>query len=371
LETRVLRVDRLSPDQAAIAEASDVIRRGGLVAFPTETVYGLGADALNPLAVERVYRAKGRPPDNPLIVHIAGIDQLYLLARELDWRAEALAECFWPGPLTLVVKRAPLIPPITVGGLGTVAVRMPRHVVALRLIEAAGCPIAAPSANKSGRPSPTDAQHVLEDLAGEVEVILDAGPTDIGLESTVLDISSERPVILRPGGVSREEIESVIGGVEVHPAALGHLIHGEYVARSPGMKYRHYAPRAKVVVIEGEITVAREAIQLLVDLLRARRMRVGVLGSDGHEYAADLVVDLGLRSDAREAARRLFRSLREMDRAGVEVVVAEDWADVPGMGLAVSNRLRKAAGGIVLRAERLLSELKSSPGAVITDIMGT
>ncbi|MCS7145242.1 MAG: L-threonylcarbamoyladenylate synthase [Nitrososphaerota archaeon] len=371
MNTKILQVDRVSPDPSAIGEAARVIRTGGLVAFPTETVYGLGADAMKPQAVSRIFAVKGRPPDNPLIIHISRLEELYRIGESLDWRAEELARRFWPGPLTLVVKRSPILPDVTVAGLDTAAVRMPRHEVALRLIEAAGTPIAAPSANKSGRPSPTSAEHVLADLGGEIELILDAGPTDIGVESTVLDISSERAVILRPGGVSREEIEAVIGKVEVHPSALGLLIHGELAPRSPGMKYRHYAPEAKLIVVEGELGKVRSAVQALAECLMKRGLRVGVLGSDGHPYKADVLRDLGPRSNPSEAAKRLFRCFREMDEEGVEVVVAEGWQDESGIGLALMNRLRKASGGAVLDANWLLEELRDSPGRVYTEVIGT
>ncbi|GBC70268.1 Threonylcarbamoyl-AMP synthase [Candidatus Calditenuaceae archaeon HR02] len=368
---RVYRVDKEAPDPAAISRAAEVIRMGGLVAFPTETVYGLGADALNPSAVERVFRVKGRPPDNPLIIHIASFEDLYSVAEELDWRAEKLAKRFWPGPLTLVVKRSARVPDATVAGLDTAAVRMPRHNVALRLIEAAGRPIAAPSANKSGKPSPTLATHVIQDLGDEIDLILDAGPTDIGVESTVIDLTSEKPAILRPGGVSREEIEAAIGEVEVHPSALGLLLHGGEAPRSPGMKYRHYAPTARLIVVEGELEVVRSAVAGLADLLMSRGIRVGVLSSDGYRYRANVVRDLGSRSNPLEAARQLFKSLREMDDEGVDVIVAEGWQEEKGIGLALKNRLRKASGGAVLSAEWLLRGLKTSPSGVYMEVMGT
>ncbi|MEM4298340.1 MAG: L-threonylcarbamoyladenylate synthase, partial [Nitrososphaerota archaeon] len=301
----------------------------------------------------------------------ASYEDLYSVAEEVDWRAEELARRFWPGPLTLVVKRSPRVPDVTVAGLDTVAVRMPRHNVALRLIEASERPIAAPSANKSGKPSPTLAAHVIQDLGDEIDLILDAGSTDIGVESTVLDLSTERPVILRPGGVSREEIEAVIGGIEVHPSALGLLLQGEQAPRSPGMKYRHYAPAAKLIVVEGELEEVRSAVAGLADLLMVSGIRVGVLGSDGYRYRADAVRDLGSRSNPLEAASRLFKSLREMDDEGVEVIVAEGWQEEEGIGLALKNRLRKASGGAVLRAEWLLRALKTSPSGVYMEVMGT
>ncbi|MEM1922289.1 MAG: L-threonylcarbamoyladenylate synthase [Nitrososphaerota archaeon] len=370
VETIVLRVDRENPDEPVVKRAASIIKSGGLVAFPTETVYGLGADAFNPAAVERVFKVKERPPDNPLIVHIARFEDLYDVVADIDWRVEELAKRFWPGPLTLVVKKNPSLPKITVAGLETAAVRMPRHKVALRLIEMAETPIAAPSANKSGRPSPTLAEHVLRDLEGEVDLVLDAGPTDIGVESTVLDLASEKPVILRPGGVTLEELENVLGDVEVHPAAIGLLLQGETAPRSPGMKYRHYAPRARLVVVEGALKDVRRGIQGLADLLRSRGFRVGVLGSDSYAYRADALRDLGPRSNPAQAAKLLFRCLREMDDEGVEIILAEGWQE-EGLGLALMNRLRKASGGVMLDARRLIRELKSSPSRIYTEIMGT
>lgn len=367
-KTTIYRVDRDNPESVFLAEAASIIRAGGLVVFPTETVYGLGADALNPYAVERIFRVKGRPPDNPLIVHIAVHEDLFSLGRVLDWRAEALAKKFWPGPLTLVVPRSSKLPAITVAGLDTVAIRMPRHPVALGLIRLSGVPIAAPSANLSGRPSPTTADHVIRDLADRVDAILDAGPTDIGVESTVIDLTSEPPQVLRPGGVTVEELKAVVGEVDLHPLVTGASI-GDLVARSPGMKYRHYAPRARVVVVVGEAGEIKQAVQLLVSHLRSR-FRVGVLGTDGHRYEADAVRDLGPRSSPSGAAQWLFRYLRELDDEGVDIIVAEGWPE-EGIGLAIMNRLRKAAGGLVIPADRVLSEAQTISSHLRYGDMGT
>lgn len=367
-KTTIYRVDRDNPESEFLAEASSIIRAGGLVVFPTETVYGLGADALNPYAVERIFRVKGRPPDNPLIVHIAVHDDLFILGKGIDWRAEALAKKFWPGPLTLVVPRSNKLPAITVAGLDTVAIRMPRHPVALGLIRLSGVPIAAPSANLSGRPSPTTADHVIRDLADRVDAILDAGPTDIGVESTVIDLTSEPPQVLRPGGVTVEELRAVVGEVDLHPLVTGAPI-GDLVAKSPGMKYRHYAPRAKVVVVVGEAGEIKQAVQLLAAHLR-RRFRVGVLGTDGHRYEADALRDLGPRSSPSGAAQRLFRYLRELDDEGVDIIVAEGWPE-EGIGLAIMNRLRKAAGGLVIPADRVLRETPTISSYLRYGVMGT
>lgn len=346
--TRVLRVNPHEPEREAIAEAAEVIRAGGLVAFPTETVYGLGADALNERAVRRIFEVKGRPPDNPIIVHVADKDSIYLLAAEVPPAAEELISRFWPGPLTLVLKRTELVPPITCGGLETVAVRMPAHRVALDLIRESGVPIAAPSANLSGSPSPTTAEHVLRDLGGRIEMVLDGGPTEIGVESTVIDLTVDPPELLRPGGVPVEEIEGVLGRVSVTEAARG-LGSFSGRPRSPGMKYRHYAPRCRVVLVEGDPVSVRRKVAELVAELTSQGKRVGVLALDGAEYPGAEVIDLGPRSDLRRVARSLFTSIRELDERGVDVIVAEG-VEERGLGLAIMNRLRKASGGETIRA---------------------
>ena len=322
-------------DERGIRIAARFIVEGKLVAFPTETVYGLGADALNENAVRRIFEAKGRPADNPLIVHIAEFDDLKKLAREVPREAKLLAERFWPGPLTMVLPKREEVPYVTTGGLDTVAVRMPAHPIALALIKAS-TPIAAPSANISGKPSPTLAEHVIDDFYGRIECIIDGGETKIGVESTVIDLSSERPTLLRPGGLPLEEIEKVIGGVEIHPAVRGKLVD---VARSPGMKYKHYSPNAQVIVVEGKRENVRRKIAELVHEYRADGLTVGVMATE--EYDADEFFHLG--STEEEVARNLFRALRELDKRGVDVIIAEG-IEERGLGFAVMNRLRKAAG---------------------------
>jgi L-threonylcarbamoyladenylate synthase len=368
-KTTIYRIERERIERAPIEDAASVIRAGGLVAFPTETVYGLGADAFNPTAVSKIFEAKGRPADNPLIIHVAEPEDLYNLGRGLDWRGEALVERFWPGPLTLVVERSPDLPNITVAGLETAAIRMPRHAVALELIKASETPIAAPSANISGRPSPTTADHVIRDLVDKVDIVLDAGPTDIGVESTVLDLTTDPPLILRPGGVTLEELREAIGVVAIHPLARGEAKAIVEVARSPGMKYRHYSPRARVVVVVGEQEEIRLAVQRVVSYLR-RVARVGVVGSGGHRYEADALRDLGPRDDPRRAARLLFKALRELDDEGVDMIVAEGWPE-DGVGLAIMNRLRKAAGGLVIQARSVLEEGVDVKSLLQSEIMGT
>ncbi|NJE60220.1 L-threonylcarbamoyladenylate synthase [Thermococcus sp. 21S7] len=322
-------------DERRMEIAARFILEGKLVAFPTETVYGLGADALNENAVRRIFEAKGRPADNPLIVHIAEFNDLKKLTREVPREARLLAEKFWPGPLTMVLPKGEEVPYVTTGGLDTVAVRMPAHPVALALIRAS-TPIAAPSANISGKPSPTLAEHVIDDFYGKIECIIDGGETKIGVESTVIDLSSERPTLLRPGGLPLEEIENVIGEVEIHPAVRGKLVD---VARSPGMKYKHYSPSAQVIVVEGKRENVRRKIGELVKEYRSRGLRVGVMATE--EYEADEFFHLGKTEE--EVARNLFRALRDLDKRDVDVIIAEG-IEERGLGFAVMNRLRKAAG---------------------------
>jgi L-threonylcarbamoyladenylate synthase len=347
-ETRVLRVNPTEPEKEVIAEAAAVTRSGGLVAFPTETVYGLGADALNEAAVRRIFEVKGRPPDNPIIVHVADRDSVYLLASEVPRAAEELISRFWPGPLTLVLKRTELVPAVTCGGLETVAVRMPAHPVALELIREAGVPIAAPSANVSGSPSPASAEHVLRDLGGKIEMVLDGGPAEIGVESTVIDMTVDPPELLRPGGLPLEEIEGVIGHVRVLEPTRG-LAPFTGKPRSPGMKYRHYAPSCRLILVEGDPASVRRKVAELVTVLRTQGKRVGVLALDGADYPGAEVVDLGPRSDLRRVAKSLFTAIRDLDERGVDVIVAEG-VEERGLGLAIMNRLRKASGGEVIRA---------------------
>lgn len=327
-----LRVDAEAPDEGAIGRAAEAIRRGELVAFPTETVYGLGADALEPAAVMRIFAAKGRPADNPLIVHIAHVSELSALVREIPEVAQRLAARFWPGPLTLVLERQPHVPDVTTGGLNTVAVRVPSHPVSLALIRASGRPLAAPSANRSGRPSPTRAEDVIADLEEHVAVLLDAGPCSVGVESTVLDVSSGTPVLLRPGGLSREAIETVVGPVRVAGTDASE------VARAPGTRYRHYAPRARVVLAPpGEA-------QRVASTLAGPGARVGVIIRQALMGPGTGLVVKVVPGPPEAYARELFAALRDLDGAGCTVIVAESVAE-EGIGLAVMDRLRRAAAG--------------------------
>jgi L-threonylcarbamoyladenylate synthase len=344
-KTLLLKVDPENPQIGIIRVAADIIKDGGLVAFPTETVYGLGADALNPEAVKALFKAKKRPMDNPPIVHVGDPGDVYKLAREVPEKAEILMKKFWPGPLTLIFKRSEVVPEVTVSGLDTIAIRMPKHNVALALIKESGCPIAAPSANLAGRPSPTTAQHVLEDLKGRIDAVLDAGPTRIGVESTVLDMTVDPPQILRPGGTPFEVLKDVLGRVELHPAVIAEKRIHIKEARSPGLKHRHYAPKAKMIIVEGGLEAVVEKVAELTDFYKRKGMKVGVLATDetAASYRADVVKSLGSRNSLEEIAKNLFRLLREFDAEGVDIIIAEG-VPAEGLGLAVMNRLRKASG---------------------------
>ncbi len=350
-ETIILTVDPDRPAPEKIRQAAQIIQKGGLVAFPTETVYGLGADALNSNAVLALFEAKKRPLDNPPIVHIADSKDVRKLAEEVPENAELLMETFWPGPLTLVFKRSNIVPTVTVAGLDTVAIRMPKHKVALALIKESGRPIAAPSANLSGKPSPTSAMHVFEDLDGRIEAILDAGATTVGVESTVLDLTVEPPVVLRPGGVSYEALKQVIGEVKLHPFVESETELPLEKARSPGMKHRHYAPEADVILVEGATQAVVNKMKELADSYKLRGLKVGILATDETRaaYEATVVMSLGSRFNLEVVARNLFRLLREVDAQNVDVIIAEG-VPAEGIGLAVMNRLRKASGYRIIKA---------------------
>lgn len=347
IPTQVL--DAAAP--GAVERAAAILREGGLVAFPTETVYGLGADGFNPEAVARIFAAKGRPADNPLILHVTGADMLEGVARELPPPARALMDAFWPGPLTLVLPRGPAVPAAVSAGLDTVAVRAPAHPVALALIRAAGRPLAAPSANRSGRPSPTRAEDVLEDLAGRIDAILDGGPTGIGVESTVVDVTVSPPVLLRPGGVPSEVLAAALPGLRRAEAGAGGD-GGAGPARSPGMKYAHYAPRARVILVLGPAGRVAEAVRRRAESLAQEGRRVAILATEEtagayHALGARAAVQvLGSRGDPAGAGRRLFAALRDLDRLGAEVILAEGLPEA-GLGEAVMDRLRRAAREVI------------------------
>ena len=328
-------------DQAAV-----ILRSGGLVGIPTETVYGLGANGLDRAAVERIFQAKGRPQDNPLILHIPDPSWLERYCEDIPETAWKLAKRFWPGPLTMILRRKPVVPDVVTAGLYTVGMRCPAHSMCRTMIKAAGVPVAAPSGNLSGKPSPTTARHMLDDMDGRVEAILDGGDCQVGVESTIIDLTCTPPRLLRPGGIPLEELEDVLGSVELDPAVTRPLETGER-PRAPGMKYRHYAPKAPVTVVRGDpVHSAQYILEHVGDSYWE-----GVICFDefAHWFEDHPVERLGSSMDCFEQARRLFRALRAMDEDSVKHIWAQ-CPDTAGMGLAVVNRLSKAAGFHIVEA---------------------
>jgi L-threonylcarbamoyladenylate synthase len=326
-------------------QAANILQKGGLVAFPTETVYGLGADGLDETASAKIYAAKGRPSDNPLIIHIADTDTLRLLTKKIPEAAEKLAEKFWPGPLTMIFEKSDCVPKGTTGGLDTVAVRMPSHPVALELIRSSGLCIAAPSANTSGRPSPTKAEHVYEDLNGRIDMILDGGEVQIGIESTIVDVTSEIPVILRPGFITKEMLEAEIGEVICDPAILAEKPDKNLVPKAPGMKYRHYAPKGDLRIIEGNLENVTAYIRKHVKEKTAAGCKVGIIATEETrgQYPEGIVKTIGSRKEEASILHGLYGVLREFDDIGAEYIYSESFSDGEH-GQAVMNRLLKAAG---------------------------
>lgn len=399
MDTKIAKAEDAKKDHIVIQEAADLIKAGELVAFPTETVYGLGADALNPQAARRIYAAKGRPSDNPLIVHIARMEDLWGIATDVPLQAQLLGERFWPGPLTMIFPKNGRIPLETTGGLDTVAVRMPNHPIALALIEASTGFVAAPSANTSGRPSPTTAAHVYEDMRGRIPLVLDGGPVGIGIESTIVDFSGETPTILRPGFITQAQLREVLGEVEMdHGLAREDGLAGEDTRRpkAPGMKYRHYAPKAEMVLVSGDsggvaeriLSLAREAVAQgkrvgIIAAEESRAMYERELGVAGVAVAQESHIEreqepskggmagvavaqesriereqergrgmvfvrgIGSRSHEAEIARNLYAVLREFDGLGVDVIYSECFFG-EGIGEAIMNRMIKAAGHHVI-----------------------
>ncbi|MFE4239459.1 L-threonylcarbamoyladenylate synthase [Peribacillus butanolivorans] len=341
MKTKVWLVDKNVDNLQSypqITQSAELLKSDQVVAFPTETVYGLGANAKSDEAVKKVFEAKGRPSDNPLIVHIATEEQLKDIVEEIPVQARKLIAEFWPGPLTLIMKRKPgQLSNLVTAGLDTVAVRMPDHQVALGLIQASNLPIAAPSANTSGKPSPTSAKHVVDDLMGRIAGIVDGGTTGVGVESTVLDCTEEVPVILRPGGVTVEQLEAVIGTVRQDAA----LKHKDAAPKAPGMKYTHYAPKAPLFLVKGN----QAFLQKLVDEKRGDGLKVGVITPTEHqrEYKADYIVAPGSLADLHTVATGLYDALRQFDVLDVDIIFSEMFPE-SGIGVAVMNRLEKAAG---------------------------
>ena len=344
--TEMVRLNLLSEDEKARAfeKAGSIIRSGGLVAFPTETVYGLGANAMDADAAARIYAAKKRQPDNPLIAHIADREMLSVLAADVPPAAEILMDTWWPGPLTLIFHKRPQVPHGTTGGLDTVAVRMPDHPDAVRLIRAAGVPIAAPSANLSGRPSPTTADDTMEDMDGRIDMILDGGSCQIGIESTIVDVTEEIPMILRPGYITYEMLKDRLGEVRIDkPLDPAHQ--KDFKPKAPGQKYTHYAPKAPMFLVKGDKAAVVYEIRRLAELAESEGKRVGILCTDETKESFDrgLILCLGSRNNLDSVAHNLFHLLREFDEADVDLIYSEAFPDNE-LGRAVMNRMIKAAG---------------------------
>ena len=341
--TKIVKVDKEHPDEAAIKEAGEILKNGGLVAFPTETVYGLGGDGLNARSSEKIYQAKGRPSDNPLIIHIAQLEDLDKIAEDVPDGAKKLAEKYWPGPLTMIFKKKDIVPIETTGGLESVAVRMPSHKVARALICYGGKYVAAPSANTSGRPSPTLAEHVIEDLNGKVDMILDGGEVGIGLESTIVDFTEKIPVILRPGYINQKMIAEVIGEVRMDKGLL--ITDASVRPKAPGMKYRHYAPKGQLTLVEGDKDKVIDKINELVREKKEEGYKVGVIGTDEtlDAYHADILRSIGSRQKPESVAANLYRILREFDDLECDYMYSESFFE-QGLGNAIMNRMLKAAG---------------------------
>lgn len=344
IKTKIINIDKESIDVEELRYGAETLRNGGTVIFPTETVYGLGANALDENAIKKIFEAKGRPSDNPLIVHVVKTEDINELVRELPQKAEKLISEFWPGPLTLIFKKASIVSEIVTGGLDTVAIRMPAHPIAKLLIELAGVPVAAPSANLSGKPSPTMEEHVINDMKGRVDAIICGGDADVGVESTVLDITSDIPMILRPGGVTKEDLEKVIGKVDVDPA-LQKSEDSQLIPKSPGMKYTHYSPNAEVVLVSGNLDSVTDNIERIRKNEEAKGRKVGIMATNQTKdiYKGGTIISLGSRDKLESVAANLFKVLREFDEKGVDIILAETF-DEKGLGQAIMNRLMKAAG---------------------------
>ena len=351
MNTKIECVNPKQIDETIMEEAGRLIAEGELVAFPTETVYGLGGDALHPEASRKIYAAKGRPSDNPLIVHIADFSDMERVAQEVPEAAKKLADAFWPGPLTMIVNKSDAVPLATTGGMNTVVVRMPNHPVALDLIRKSGCLIAAPSANTSGRPSPTEASHVAEDLSGKIAMILDGGPVGIGIESTIIDLTEPTPMVLRPGYITPEMLSKVLGEeVIIDPGIIA--ADDSRKPKAPGMKYKHYAPKADMVIVDGPQAEVIEKINALVQQKRSAGEKVAVIATEEseHSYQADVILSMGSRSDEDAIAQHLYRILRECDELHVDAIYSESF-QTPRIGQAIMNRLLKAAGHTVIHCD--------------------
>ena len=344
MDTKVVKIDKEQIDDEKLMEAAEILRAGGLVAFPTETVYGLGANALNEEAAKKIYAAKGRPSDNPLIAHISKPEELAPLVKEVPEAGKKLMEAYWPGPLTMIFPKSDIVPYGTTGGLDTVAIRMPSDPIANRMIALAGIPIAAPSANTSGRPSPTTAEHVYQDMNGKIEMILDGGAVGIGVESTIVDVSGPVPMLLRPGAITIEMLRETLGQVDIDPVILG-PVSGDIKPKAPGMKYRHYAPKADMTLVEGDMDKVVAYINEQTKKAEAEGKKVGIICT---EESRDLYPDgnlevIGSREHEETVAHNLFAVLRDFDARKVDCIFSESFSK-DQLGQAIMNRLCKAAG---------------------------
>lgn len=347
MQTIIRKVDENCIDEMIMKEAGELLKAGALVAFPTETVYGLGANALDEKAAAKIYAAKGRPSDNPLIIHIADMDSLPRITKEIPDAAYQLAEKFWPGPLTMVLKKSEEVPYGTTGGLDTVAVRMPSHPIALEMIRHGGGYIAAPSANTSGRPSPTLAEHVADDMDGIIPMILDGGAVGIGIESTIVDLTEGVPTILRPGFITKEMLEEVVGEVQIDK---GLSVDAKVAPKAPGMKYRHYAPKAELIIVEGAKEAVVEKINAMAKDNESKGISTGVIGTEETVslYETGIVKCIGSRSDELSISSHLYGILREFDESDAKIIYSESFED-GAMGSAIMNRLLKAAGHKIIK----------------------
>lgn len=348
MNTKFYEIDVNNIDVERLQEAGDLIAAGELVAFPTETVYGLGGDALHPEAAKKIYAAKGRPSDNPLIVHIAEVSDLDRVAKVVPEQAKKLADAFWPGPLTMVVWKNENVPYATTGGLDTVAVRMPNHPVALELIRRSGKLIAAPSANTSGRPSPTEGSHVMEDLDGRIAMVLDSGLVGIGIESTIIDLTEDVPMVLRPGYITPEMLSEVLGEeVIIDPGIIA--ADDTTKPKAPGMKYKHYAPKADMVIVDGEKENVVAEITRGILSAKEKGLKAAVIATEETKslYEADVVLSIGTREEEDSIARHMYKILRDCDKLDVDVIYSESFK-TPRIGQAIMNRLLKAAGHQVI-----------------------
>lgn len=344
MNTILRKVDVDNIDMEVIKEASDILHAGDMVAFPTETVYGLGADALDEKASKKIYAAKGRPSDNPLIVHVANEQQILPLVKEIPESARKLMKAFWPGPLTIIFNKSDVVPYGTTGGLDTVAIRMPNHKVALTLIEESNIPIAAPSANTSGRPSPTTAMHVMDDLNGKISMVIDGGAVGIGIESTIVDVTGDIPMILRPGYINKKMLEEVVGEVTIDKAILG-PVSPDLKPKAPGMKYKHYAPKADFTMFDGDIDKVADRINELAESYIKKGYKVGIISSaeskDRYRYGE--VISIGSRNNELSISKNIYKVLREFDDKQVDYILGETFRSEE-LGQAIMNRLLKAAG---------------------------